>query len=144
MDELELAAERDEFDLVVIDLFEYLLPGEIDAGRVTDALRRLKKLATRRKFCAIVVHQIKRIKRSKNPRPYLHELKNSGGYEEVADLVILLHRDAYYHPDAEEDILEMQIAKQRRGPQNVTVGFEFDLEHCRVGKNVPVELSGGR
>jgi len=134
LDDLEMAVEGRDFDVVILDLFEYLLQGELDSAFVTEQLRRLKRLAKRRNFCAVVVQQIRRIKRKKNPRPLLAELKNSGGYEEVADLVILLHRAAYYNPETcEEDVLEMKIAKQRRGPQNVTVGFKFHPDICRVG-----------
>lgn len=134
LDELEMVVEQENFDVVILDLFEYLMQGDLDAAVVTQQLRRLKKLAKRRKFAAVVVHQIRRIKRVKNPRPQLHELKNSGGYEEVADLVLLLHRNAYYKPDAyDQDVIEVKIAKQRRGPQNVTVGFKFHPDVCRVG-----------
>lgn len=143
LDELELAVEVNSYDVVVLDLFEYLLPGELDASYVTQELRRLKKMAKRTNFCAVVVHQIKRIKRKDDPRPLLHELKNSGGYEEVADLVLLLHRDKYYDPDLDsDDFLEVRIAKQRRGPQNVTVKFEFRPEICRVGKHVGDVIAG--
>jgi replicative DNA helicase len=136
LEELEAAVEADDYDGVEIDLWEYLLE-DLDPKVVTQRLRWLKRLAKRRGFAAVVVHQIKRIKRVKNPRPMLHELKNSGGYEEVADLAILLHRAKYYKPEVEKDVLEMSIAKQRRGPQNVLVGFEFDPSICRVGKHVP-------
>jgi len=143
LDELEATVEQEDFDVVILDLFEYLLQGELDAAYVTAELRRLKKLAKRRKFCAVVVQQIRRIKRVKNPRPHLHELKNSGGYEEVADLVLLLHRSAYYNPEEDdEDVLEVKIAKQRRGPQNVTVGFEFQPEICRIGKHTDDYFGG--
>jgi replicative DNA helicase len=135
-EELESIVETDEYDGVLIDLWEYLLD-DLDPKVVTQYLRRLKRLAKRRRFHAVVVHQIKRIKRVKNPRPQLHELKNSGGYEEVADLVLLLHRARYYNPDIERDVLEIDVAKQRRGPQNVRVGFEFDPKICRVGKHDP-------
>lgn len=136
LEELEAVVEADDYDGIVIDLWEYLLE-DLDPKVVTQKLRWLKRLAKRRGFAAIVVHQIKRIKRVKNPRPQLHELKNSGGYEEVADLAILLHRAKYYNKDIERDVLEMDIAKQRRGPQNVRVGFEFQPEICRVSKHDP-------
>jgi len=140
LDDLEARVEEESYDLVILDIYEYLLKGELKPSLVTDSLRRLKKLAKRRKFCAVVVHQIRRLdkrigKKSTNLRPQLHELKNSGGYEEVADLVLLIHREKYYDPEAaEDDILEVEIAKQRRGPQKVVVGFEFYPEVCRIGK----------
>lgn len=135
LDELESLVSAEAYDLVLIDLWEYLLP-DLKPNLVTQDLRRLKKLAKRRSFHAVVVHQIRRIKRTKNPRPRLEELKNSGGYEEVADLVLLLHRQRYYDKDCESDVLEIDVAKQRRGPQNVRVGFEFDPTVCRVGKHL--------
>lgn len=134
MDDLELRVEEDDFDVVILDLFEYVLQGEMKPAEVTDALRRLKRLAKRRHFAAVVVQQIRRIKRTKNPRPRLDELKNSGGYEEVADLILMLHRSKYYDPEsADEDVLEVKIGKQRRGPQNLTAGFLFEPNICRVG-----------
>lgn len=135
LDELESIVAVENFDLVVIDLWEYLMD-DLDPRIVTQALRRLKQLSKKRKFHAVVIHQIKRIKRIKNPRPQLHELKNSGGYEEVADLVLLLHRAIYYNKSVERDVLEIDVAKQRRGPQNERVGFEFEPAVCRVGKHI--------
>lgn len=135
LDALEARVEGERFDLVVLDLFEYLVPGEKKSDVITDALRRVRGMGQKHGFHTVVVQQIRRIKRARNPRPNLHELKNSGGYEEVADLVLLLHRNKYYDRDAEDDVLEVKLAKQRRGPMNVNVGFEFDVGICRVGKN---------
>lgn len=137
LDELEAMLRAEDYAGAVLDLFEYLVAGRLEPGEVTQALRRLRAVARETATCIVVVHQIRRPDRSKDPRPRLHELKHSGGYEEVADLVLLLHRDRYYDPDAEEDVLEVRIAKQRRGPQNITVAFEFQPEFCRVGKHVP-------
>lgn len=135
LDELEAIVEAEDYDLVLLDLWEYLLK-DLDPVVVTQQLRRMKMLAKRRGFCVVCVHQIKRLDRKKNPRPQLHELKNSGGYEEVADLVLILHRQRYYDKKCEHDYLEVDVAKQRRGPQNVRVAFEFYPEVCRVGKHV--------
>lgn len=135
LDELEARVEAEQFDVVIVDLFEYLVPGEKKAEILTDNLRRIRRMGKRFGFHSIVTQQIRRIKRMKNPRPLLHELKNSGGYEEVADLVLLMHRSKYYNPDAEEDIMEVRLAKQRRGPMNLVLGYEFAADMCRVGKN---------
>ncbi len=142
--ELEMMAEQYDFQYAILDLFEYLLRGDMDPAAVTQELRRLKALSIRRGFASVVVHQIRRTKSKKSIRPKLHELKNSGGYEEVADLVLLLHRSAYYNPDDEEDIMEVAIAKQRRGPQNVSVAFKFHPDICRIGAHDPDHDFGGR
>jgi replicative DNA helicase len=134
IDDLELRVEEGDYTVVILDLFEYLLQGELKPAEVTAALRRLKRLGKRRRFATVVVQQIRRIKRTKNPRPRLDELKNSGGYEEVGDLILLLHRSKYYDPEsADEDVMEVKVAKQRRGPQNLTAGFLFEPGICRVG-----------
>lgn len=144
IDELEMMSEQYDFEVVILDLFEYLLQGDMDPSVVTYQLRRLKNLSIRRKFAAVVVQQIKRIKRRKDPRPQLDELKNSGGYEEVADLVLLIHREAYYKKDLEEDIFEVNVAKQRRGPMNISVAFKFNADNCRIGAHDPNHDFGGR
>lgn len=133
LDEVECMLMDSKYDGFAMDLYEYLLPS-LDAQDITVALRRTAKMAQRAQANALVVQQIRRIERRKDQRPYLQELKHSGGYEEVSDLVIMLHRDKYYDPDAEEDVLEMIVAKQRRGPRNVTVGFEFHPEESRIGR----------
>ena len=49
-------------------------------------------------------------------RPQLADLKESGGVEENADVVMLLYRDEYYNKETEDKgILEVDIAKQRGG-----------------------------
>lgn len=134
LDQLELRVEEEEYDLVIVDLFEYLIQGKLEPAIVTDNLRRFRKLARRRRFAGVGVQQIRRTKRLKNRRPLLSELKNSGGYEEVPDLVLLLHRDKYYDPDsAATDVMEIKIAKQRRGAMNRVVGYEFLPEFCALG-----------
>lgn len=141
LDDLERVVVETKAEVVVLDLFEYLVPvdaGETNGARmITDALRRLKLMAERLKFFALVVNQIKRIKRERDKRPRLDELKNSGGYEEVADLVLLLHRERYYKVHLPDDLLEVILAKQRRGPANLSVAFEFEPEFGRVGNHRP-------
>lgn len=54
---------------------------------------------------------------AQNRRPNLSDLRDSGGVEEKADSVILLHRPYMLHPDNEpDDVMEMIVAKAREGP----------------------------
>lgn len=80
-------------------------------------------------FCIIV--QIKRdeaaSKQNYKKRPSLKGLKNSGAYEEAADIVMIAHRNKYYDPTLQDDIFEINIAKQRMGPVG-EVFLEFDSE----------------
>ena len=59
---------------------------------------------------------------SKDNRPRLSHLRESGAIEQDADVVMFVHREEYYHTreDAEEKNLrglaEIIVAKQRNGP----------------------------
>jgi len=61
-----------------------------------------------------------------NNRPAMRHLKNSGAFEEVADLILLLYRQKYYQPDLTTDICEVNIAKQRQGVGGKVVNLLFD------------------
>ena len=47
----------------------------------------------------------------------MSDLRESGAIEQDADLIMLLYRDEYYHPDKEESkgLAEVILAKRRKG-----------------------------
>jgi len=53
-------------------------------------------------------------------RPRMSDLRESGAIEQDADVVMLLHREDYYHENEEgyspTGITELIVAKQRNGP----------------------------
>ena len=53
-------------------------------------------------------------------RPMLSDLRDSGSIEQDADVVMFLHREAYYHRNDQnavpDNIAEVIVAKQRNGP----------------------------
>jgi len=131
-----------ELDIVYIDLF-----GKLDDVSVADQLatniehklRICRAIARKHNVHICNLVQIKRyfdmntIKPGKPvPRPKLDKLKNSGAFAEEADFVLLLHRNKYYKPQLVNDILEVEIAKQRQGKMGVTKFFEFDAECTRI------------
>uniref|UniRef100_UPI0040487299 DnaB-like helicase C-terminal domain-containing protein n=1 Tax=Aquiluna sp. TaxID=2053504 RepID=UPI0040487299 len=63
---------------------------------------------------------------SKDKRPELSHLRESGSLEQDADVVVLLHREGIFerdHPKAGE--ADLILAKQRNGPTGtVTVAFQ--------------------
>jgi replicative DNA helicase len=65
-------------------------------------------------------------------RPQLSDLRESGAQEQDADIVILLHReDAYNRESPRAGEIDLDVAKQRQGPQ-FTVTAAFQGHYTRV------------
>ncbi len=112
---------------IVID-YAQLLDGEGESRRVVvDGIARgLKQLAKSFKVPVIVAAQLNRPERSRGElaAPTLASLRESGGLEQNADVVLLLHRDAEKHPHD----LKVIIAKNRQGPiGKLTLNWEAEF-----------------
>ena len=55
---------------------------------------------------------------TKDKRPQLSDLRESGEIEQAADNVLFIYRDEYYNPETTDakGIAEVLVAKQRNGP----------------------------
>ena len=112
--------------LVVIDYLGLIEPdNSLDPRQeqVAKIARRLKGLARELQVPVVCLSQLNRMtEQSKDSRPRLNHLRESGAIEQDADVVMFVHREEYYltEEQAEEKgmkgIAEIIVAKQRNGP----------------------------
>lgn len=109
-------------DLVIIDYLQLMegsgRRGENRQQEISEITRGLKIMAKELDVPVIVLSQLSRaVEQRPDKRPVLSDLRESGAIEQDADIVMLLHRDDYYHADSKDrNMAEVIIAKQRNGP----------------------------
>lgn len=148
---IQLAARKvrqrqGRLDLIVIDYLQ-LMQGEgstrnEDLGGIT---RALKLLARDLKCPIILLSQLSRkVEERTNKRPILSDLRESGAIEQDADVVLMVYRDEYYHPDSPfTGLAEILIRKQRMGPLG-EVFLTFQGQHSRFLNADPQEVARAR
>ena len=123
-------SQRVGLKMIVIDYLQLLTSGKKVESRqqeVSEFSRALKLLSKELGIPVVALSQLNRqAEQTKDKKPEISHLRESGSLEQDADVVILLHREAIgdtEHPRAgEADII---LAKQRSGPTGtVVVAFQ--------------------
>jgi len=88
---------------------------------ITSISRSIKSLARELDIPVILLSQLNRAPANRsNFMPRLTDLRESGSIEQDADVVLLLHREDYYHKGQADycntNVADVIIAKQRNGP----------------------------
>jgi len=116
---------RHNLAMIVIDYLQLIEPDNAKDARqeqVAKIARRLKGLARELKVPLICLAQLNRqAEATRDNRPRLSHLRESGAIEQDADVVMFVHREEYYLTREEERSkvqgeAEIIIAKQRNGP----------------------------
>ena len=116
---------KDGLALVVIDYLQLIEPDNPRDPRqeqVARIARRLKTMCRELNIPLLCLAQLNRqAEVSRDNRPRLHHLRESGAIEQDADIVMFVHREEYYQTTQEErervkGDAEIIIAKQRNGP----------------------------
>ncbi len=119
--------------LIVIDYLQLIQPDNASDPRqeqVAKMARRLKVIARELEVPLIVLAQLNRqAEMTKDNRPKLSHLRESGAIEQDADVVMMVHREEYYLSAQEKQAIkdagnpngvigeaEVIVAKQRNGP----------------------------
>ena len=134
---------KNNLGLLVVDYLQLVQPrSDIDGyvQQVTDVANSLKALARELNIPIIAVSQLSRaVEARPDQRPRLSDLRESGGIEQAADLVMFIHREDKVKRDSDrKNIAEIIIAKHRNGPTGV-IELYFDEEEVsfkNLAKNI--------
>lgn len=121
--------------LVVVDhLHEIKRPGRDPVNELGDVARALKDLAKKLRIPVVLLAQLNRGNLSRSDhRPMLSDLRASGAIEEIADVVLLLHREDYYDRNTHlKKVVEVIIGKGRDLPAGDSVYLQNCYDQMRL------------
>ncbi len=131
-----LNIKKNNLKIVFIDLFSYLkdVMGVVNTPQlIIQGLQNIDQMAQEYNlhFCLLVhirrdSQDIK--KKNEVKRPYINEIKGSGGYQEMARLIFLLHYPKLYNEELVDNMLVVNIAKQSNGEAGVGVNIMYDFQ----------------
>jgi replicative DNA helicase len=113
---------------VIVDYLQLMHLGasrvESRQQEIATISRYIKALARELNIPVVVLSQLNRSPEGREGhRPRMSDLRESGSIEQDADVVMLLHREDYYHRGQQDyeqnNKAELIIAKQRNGPTGV-------------------------
>ncbi len=118
-------ASQHNIRCVIVDYLQLMGMGtkkvESRQQEITEISRYMKALARELNIPVVVLSQLNRASEGREDhRPRMSDLRESGSIEQDADVVMLLHREDYYHKGEDgyqgDNAAEVIIAKQRNGP----------------------------
>jgi replicative DNA helicase len=122
-------AAKHKVQAIVIDYLQLMSSGARVESRqveVSEISRGVKAMARELNVPVICLSQLNRAAESREGhRPRMSDLRESGSIEQDADVIMMLHREEYYHKDDPDwvsnnpeslGVAELILAKQRNGP----------------------------
>jgi len=93
--------------------------------------RSLKILAGELGVSIVGISQVSReVEKRADKKPTMADLRESGALEQDADIILLLYRPGQYDKEADDSLVEVEVAKNRQGSQG-TVKLHFYREFMR-------------
>jgi replicative DNA helicase len=140
----------EKIGMVVVDYLQ-LMRGSPNAQsreqEISEISRGLKQLAKELAVPVVALSQLNRAvetRATKDKRPQLSDLRESGAIEQDADNIIFIYRDDYYNKEESDQkgIAELIVAKQRSGPTG-RVRVRFESAYTRFDNLAPGEYESG-
>lgn len=130
--------------LVIVDPIQLLESEPRRQNReeeTADAVRALKRLAVELDIAVIAISELSRAvetRGTRDKRPHLWDIRDSGAIEDAADTVIFIYRDEYYNPETtnSKGLAEIIVSKQRNGPIG-KVMTKFTAAYARFDNLAP-------
>ncbi|MEW6353843.1 MAG: replicative DNA helicase [Pseudomonadota bacterium] len=127
--------------LIVIDYLQLMQTAgnkENRTNEISEISRSLKALAKELNVPVIALSQLNRnLEQRPNKRPVMSDLRESGGIEQDADLIVFIYRDEVYNEDSpDKGSAEIIVAKQRNGPIGTT-RLTFLAQYTRFENFIP-------
>lgn len=114
--------------VAIIDYLQ-LIPGGIGKTRYeryTDISQGIKNLAHELGMPIIALSQLSRECEKQNRRPISSDLRETGGLEQDADLVVFVHE--------EDGSTELIVAENRKGATGIIKGLNFEKKYSRFNR----------
>lgn len=121
--------------LIIIDYLQLMEPRNPMTSlvqQVSEISRSLKGLARELDVPVLALSQLSRAVEQRVPQiPRLADLRESGGLEQDADVVLFIYREDRYNPDTtRKNIADIIIAKHRNGPVGKVELYFDDRRVC--------------
>jgi archaellum biogenesis ATPase FlaH len=127
-------------DVFIADLWERCLA---DAERNTDvmkALQRQQSMCEETRCHGILLHQQRKGSGGENlaPRPTAQALRGTGAWWDIADTILGVFRPGQWKA-VPDDVIVIDVLKQRWGPWPLSVEVEWDVVRAHFGAGTSVE-----
>lgn len=121
--------------LIIIDYLQLVEPRTSSPNivqQISEISRSLKSLAKELNIPILALSQLSRAVEHRTPAvPKLADLRDSGGLEQDADVVIFIYREDRYDPEtSRKNIADIIIAKHRNGPVGKVELYFDDQRVC--------------
>ncbi|HUQ41592.1 MAG TPA: replicative DNA helicase [Candidatus Limnocylindrales bacterium] len=116
------ASTNDRLEVIIIDYIQLMRTGGDEENRVQEIAaitRNLKSLARELNVVIIGLSQLSRAAGDSGLEPKLSTLRESGGIEQDADIVLMLWRDKDETVPGAPRLIHGSVAKNRNGPTGV-------------------------